>query len=357
LARRERRALREATRKISRSSRLAACGRKARGEWVEVKVENGTAHFAGLGVCGLVWTCPVCGPKIRQGRAVEIGGALGAALDAGYGIEFATLTLRHHRGQRLDALYSAGEAAWKSVQQSRRYRSLVDRLGLVGIVQAREITYGHDNGWHPHRHMAMVFRHALTSGERAELEQVLWEVWNHQLQRRGLDSLRGPGAVVKPVTAAEGLGWYLTKVGGRSLGVEMARGDLKKGRKTSRTPEEILRDAVATGDVADIRLWQEYEEATAGRKMITWSQGLRQALIGQAEEVDDQELADAEVGGEVVAALDVPTWRVVERASPGGVAALEAAEKGPEALEGYLRRVAPPGGVWRVFLPKVLAGA
>jgi hypothetical protein len=202
----------------------------------------------------------------------------------------------------------------------------------------------------------MVFERPLTAPERAELEQVLWEAWDHELQKRGVDSLRGPGCVVKQVTAAEGLGWYLTKVGERSLGLEMARGDLKTGRKQHRTPEQILMDAAATGDFADIKLWREYEAATKGRRMVTWSQGLRDRLRAPAVEATDQELAEVEVGGELMAALDTRAWRAVEAASPGAVAVLEAAEGGERALSAYLTATVPPDGRWWTVEPRARQG-
>ena len=126
----------------------------------------------------------------------------------------------------------------------------------------------------------------------------------------------------------------------------MARADLKTGRLGGRTPQEILTDALDGGEAKDVRLWKEYEQATFGRKLITWTPGLRKKLIGQVDEVEDQELAEAEVGGEVMAVLELSAWRVVRKASPGGVEALEAAEQGRPALEQYLRRVVPAGGWW-----------
>lgn len=325
--------------------RLATCGYMALGPSVEVKTTGEVAHFAGLAVCGLVWVCPVCGPKIRQGRAEEIGAALRSAIDQGMGVEFLTLTFRHHAGQALAQLLDADRRAWDSTRKSRPLRELLDRLGFVGLVQAHEVTHG-VNGWHPHRHISLVFARSLTDNERVELEDLIWRVWDGRLRRQGLSSLRGPGTVLKRCTAAEGLGWYLTKVDGKNpLGLEMARGDLKTGRLGGRTPQELLTDAL-DGDPQSVGLWKEYEQATAGRKLMTWTPGLRKQLLAQAVDVDDQELAEAEVGGEVLAVLELSAWRIVRTASPGGIAALEAAEEGPAALKAYLERTVPAGGWW-----------
>ena len=333
-------------RKLTTIPRLGRCGWTARGSEVEIKSNGEVAHFAGLKVCGLVWVCPVCAPKIRQARAEEIGSALRSAIDQGMGVEFLTLTFRHHAGQALADLLDADAKAWNSTIKSRPLRAMLQALGYRGLVQAHEVTHG-KNGWHPHRHISLVFARPLTDNERSDLEDLFWRTWDGRLRRQGLSSLRGPGTVLKRCTAAEGLGWYLTKVDGKSaLGLEMARADLKTGRLGGRTPQEILADALEGGEVKDVRLWKEYEQATFGRKLITWTPGLRKQLLAQVDEVDDQELAEAEVGGEVMAVLELAAWRIVRTASPGGVEALEAAEQGTEALRLYLIRIAPAGGWW-----------
>lgn len=337
---------RDKLRKLTTIPRLARCGWVPMGGQVEVKSTGQVAHFAGLAVCGLVWVCPVCAPKIRQARAEEIGSALRAAIDQGKGVEFLTLTFRHHAGQSLGQLLDADRKAWNSTRQARPLRDLLSALGFEGLVQAHEITHG-INGWHPHRHASLVFARPLTDNERTLLENVLWRVWDGRLRKQGLSSLRGPGTVLKRCTAAEGLGWYLTKVEKvGTLGLEMARADLKSGRLGGRTPQELLTDALEGGEAADVRLWKEYEQATFGRKLFTWTPGLRKKLVGLVDDLDDQELAEAEVGGEVMAVLELSAWAIVRKASPGGVEALKAAEAGATALEAYLRSTVPAGGWW-----------
>ena len=333
-------------RKLTTIPRLGRCGWTPRGAEVEVKSNGELAHFAGLKVCGLVWVCPVCAPKIRQARAEEIGSALRSAIDQGMGVEFLTLTFRHHAGQSLAQLLDADAKAWNSTIKSRPLRAALQALGYLGLVQAHEVTHGR-NGWHPHRHISLLFARPLTDNERGDLEDLIWRTWDGRLRRQGLSSLRGPGTVLKRCTAAEGLGWYLTKVDGKTaLGLEMARADLKTGRLGGRTPQELLADALDGGEARDVHLWKEYEQATFGRKLITWTPGLRKQLVDQADEVEDQELAEATVGGEVMAVLELPAWRIVRTASPGGVEALQAAEAGRATLEAYLRSTVPAGGWW-----------
>lgn len=328
-------------RRISASKRLRECGTRVVGTTVEVKrSEGGRAHFAGLRRCGLVWTCPVCAPKIRQARADEIAQALRTAEARGLSVAFLTLTTGHRAGQRLAGLYGASEAAWGSVRQAKRWRDLMAQLGFVGSVQAREITYG-AHGWHPHRHMALVFRCELGERERQLLESTAWELWDSRLRTRGLWSSRAVGAVVRLCGPgrADGLGAYLTDVAGEKrsaisiegLSLELARGDLKV---SPRSVEGVVDRGQEDGEAEAARLWLEYEASTKGRQMITWSKGLRDELLGGAVETTDQEEAERDVGGEVLAVLDVEAWKLVRRAGP--VDCLEAAERGPEALRAWL---------------------
>jgi hypothetical protein len=352
----ERFRLRDRLRKVTGMPRVARCGwKRVNGGWVQIRWSDPAAHFSGLALCGRVWVCPVCGPKIRQGRAEEIGAALAAAVAQGWGVEFGTFTLRHHRGQKLADLLDLQREVWRALRQDHEVRDLFAALGFLGLLNVQEITHG-DNGWHPHRHVALLFAQVLDDAQRRQLEDGLWRAWSRGLSRRGASAVRAYGTVVKQVTAAEGLAWYLTKVDGKgSIGLEMARGDLKTGKLGSRTPGEVLADALDGGEVGDVALWREYEQATAGRKMTTWTPGLRRRLLGALPEQSDEELAEAEVGGEVLAYLGPDAWRAVRGASPGGVAALEAAEGGVEALERYLRRTIPgePGeGRWEVLRPQ-----
>jgi hypothetical protein len=312
---------------------------------VQVKLAEEVAHFSGLLTCGLVWVCPVCSAKIRYQRSVEVEQLLTAALELGYGIEFVTLTARHHRGQGLRDLFGRCEQAWAAMGRDKTFRALKARFALR-FVTVREVTYGEVNGWHPHRHLAAVTSHPLSDGERAALEDGFWRAWSHQLQRVGLDAERGPGVLVKPCTSTAGLSSYLLKVGGDDLEVrpaalELVRSDLKRGKGGHRNPEEIAEDFVDTGDLADLALLQEYWAATKGRQMMTWSRGLRAELLAEEAEQSDEALAALDQGGEVLMRIGRAAWgRVLDHGL--AVRVLEVAEEGGrEALCALMEAVAP----------------
>lgn len=321
---------------------------------VPLKIAEGVAHFAQLQSCGSPWSCPVCGPKIRQGRAVEINDALQAFVAEGLGVLMLTLTCRHHAGQRLAALLKAQEGAWRRFMQSKPYRRAV-REHLVGFIQQREVTHGERNGWHPHRHLALVLDAPMDDGEVEALRAALWPAWLAALQAEGLSAeetwtspageVKHPGLDLR-AGDPDGLADYLLKVAGddSDLAMEMMRGDLKSGRLGRRTPEQILEDFIEGGEVADRKLWNEYEAATKGRKMTTWSHGLRERAKVE-EEMTDEELVALEVGGVTLATVTRGAWPLVRADSPGGVDLLRAAEQG--TWEAYLDRVVGPTGWYR----------
>jgi hypothetical protein len=348
LNRRRRRALtRAGLRDRGPSKRFRGCGRTiiSTDAMVEVKVGEGVGHYCGLMTCGLVWVCPVCSAKIRHERSREVERGLTAALDLGYGIEFLTLTLRHHLGHRLGDLFGLAQKAWAAMRVDTSFRALMARFGLR-FITVREVTYGPVNGWHPHFHLAVVTWGVLTDAERAEVEEGFWRAWSHQLERVGLDAERGPGVLLKPCTSTDGLASYLCKVGGddglmKPAAMELVRADLKRGKGGHRNPEEIAEDFVDTGDLADLALLQEYWRATKGRQMMTWSNGLKAELLADEVERTDEELAALERGGEVLMKIGRTAWARILQLELA-VHVLEVAEQGGrEGLVALMRLVAP----------------
>lgn len=319
-ARGERHRLKKAQRAFTtaRSSRL--CWTASTGGGVLVEVGSMlTAHVSKVHRCGSPWACPSCSPVVRFGRAEEINVGVSRHLDGGGHAEFLTLTLRHHRGDkladRLPVVTQALGLVLKGAGWERRKR----RLGYLGSIRVAEITWGEANGWHPHCHAAMLFERRLTKSERDDLEGWIYGRWLKITTDRGLGTVnRENGVDMRPVYGASELGQYLTKVeGGWSLGAELAQAH-RKGR----SPIELLRSFVETGDSRWLTLWLEYEDATFGKQAIVWSRGLKALLLDQVDEVSDVELAHAE-GEDVTlvrATVDRGEWHAhLAAGSTGGL--------------------------------------
>lgn len=272
----------------SRSAGLCCFGR---GETVSVDVGRAlTAHVSNVRRCGSPWSCPVCAPVVRQQRAVEIDAALRRHLDGGGGALFVTFTLRHHRGDTLASRLDVVSKSMRYVLTGNPWQRRREALGYVGVMKAVEVTYG-ENGWHPHSHSLLLTERPATEIERCELSSWMFGRWRGVAERRGLGSVtRANGVDVRPVTSAGSLSEYLTVVeGGWSPGLELTRTDRK-----SRSPFELLKSVLETGDARTAALWREYERATFGKRAVVWSPGLRRRLCGVELEESDEALAASE---------------------------------------------------------------
>jgi hypothetical protein len=319
--------------------RVRKCGRVRLDGDTVIRVRDGIAHYAGLISCGDVWVCPPCSAKIRDGRAREISQAAHRWLAEGHGLYAVTLTVPHEAGMPLGMLWSAIGKAMQNIRSGRQYQELKSELGIVASCTAKEVTHGL-NGWHPHIHL-LVFTTEPASGDGLfGLLTYIRRAWRVQVMRMGLgEPDRLHGVRVDECYSGAEAGLYLAKVqDGKSVGNEVARGDLKSAGEGHRTPFEILADLERYGLVSDRDLWAEYEQVMRGKRAIVWSRGYRE-ILGMDPEITDEELAAAEVGGQAVAVLGDETWSGITRgrkiALPWSdvpvrpyTALLEAAERG-----------------------------
>lgn len=308
---------------------------------------DGTSHTSGTESCGSIWACPVCAAKIRNTRADEISTGLSGHITAGGGALLVTLTLPHQAGDRLAKTVELVSAGFRSINSGRSYRDDHDAFGILGHIRAFEVTHG-DNGWHPHLHVILATA-GPTSRDAAAALEARWQArWDKWLTSHGWPaSLVGIGVRVDRVRRdAEAAGAYLAKLQegekiDRSVGNEVARADLKGGRRSSRVPFEILADFGSDGRADDLDLWQEFQLATKGRSAIRWSKGLRALLLPDDEELTDEEIAAAEIGGDTIAILAPWLYRKIA-GRPYGEAFLHvAAEQG--GLTGIIRYVRAMG--------------
>ena len=303
-------------RPISTLYSLQRCGQMALGGAVAVTQKgDGSGGFSGLFRCGSVWSCPECAPVVRAERAANMETWAAAWMGAGHGVAMATLTTRHWKHSRLGPQLEGTAEAWRALLQGSWWAGRTtkdgtyvpgfrDRHGIVGIARALEMTHSWSNSWHSHIHALLWFETPPDDDTARQVEAELYARWAVIVARKGLGKPTRKHGVKVDVAhrGAEGaadLARYLVKLQdkddekapARGLGNELLRGDNKIGRKKGRTPFEILRRAVA-GDEAELELWVEYEKATKGRRMLTWSGDIRDRLD---ELVDVRELEDQDV--------------------------------------------------------------
>ena len=257
-----------------------------------------------------------------------------------------TLTVRHREGDDLAALVRGLADAFKRLVNGAPWKRFCARVGIVGFVRALEVTHG-ANGWHPHLHAVLLVRDPAALAGEIEWLRTRWhdcvvEVLGNKAEPNG------HGVDLRPCRHAN----YLAK-----LGLEVTAPGEKRARGTSRTPWEILADIGASpapddkrspdeidADRArDVGLWQTWEKAMRGRKMLTWSKGLR-AAAKLGRERDDEEIVEDNEKGVPVVFLRAETWDRVRDVRGLPAALLTACERGgPPAVEAMLvQYLGPP---------------
>lgn len=285
--------------------RTCWCCRTVNGESVIVKRRaDGTgARLAGVGTCGSVWSCPVCAAKITEARRAELMEGMARAKALGYRPFLLTLTTPHGRSKALVELLPEFQAALTRFKNSKTYKGIMAKASRLGSIRSLEVTWGEENGWHPHTHdlvyvagdLQSLVDHRLNADDP---ESTLRWAWFKALKKAGLatDSQRADvfdhGLDVRDGTyAAE----YVAKFGreataeGWGLSGELTKSHAKLGKRGTRyTPFQLLQWA-RTGDKQAAALFVEFSDAFLGKRMLSYSPKLKTAL--QVGELDDEVLA------------------------------------------------------------------
>ena len=313
-----------------------------------VKIKESVAHFSGVQNCGAIWTCPVCGPYIRHNRFLDVEHACSWWIDRnGDGsVLLLTLTLPHDQADSLDQVLAAVRHSFAALVAGKAWQTTKGRFKLKHYIRAHDCTHG-PNGWHFHVHVLLFAELPLTPTELAALEALLHERWARAVTRRGFRlPSRSHGIDLQEARGSSDVARYICQIGtegaqltGKGVAVELTRGDLKRSKHAAyRTPWEILSSFANTGDMADLRLWRDWERETQRVKAIRWSNGLR-ALVSVADK-GDEEIVAVEIGGTLVYEFKPGEWYWVSRTGGARARVLALAETvGGNAVEAYVATV------------------
>lgn len=251
------------------------------------------ARLSGVNTCGSVWACPVCAPKIASRRQVELEAGQVRAHAQGLHGYLLTLTFPHEHGMPLVEITGAFAVAMQRFKNSRAYKGFMERHQRLGSVKGLEVTWGH-NGWHPHVHELVWAAPGLLEDTRG-LDR-LKAAWVNCLLKAGLGSPAQQSDMM-----AHGLDFrggddaaaYIAKYGrDEKWGVshEVLPGpSAKAGQAGHMTPWQLLARA-ADGDGQAAALFREYAQAFEGKRALTWTPGLKDAL--GIKDLSDEELAE-----------------------------------------------------------------
>jgi hypothetical protein len=151
---------------ISGFGSMRACGRGVidHDQGVAFKRRDGRVYTSGTTRCHSIWCCPVDAAAIRAERASDISEAIVRHLGAGGTAYLVTLTARHYRRHSLEELLDAIRDGFKGLtsgaqwagDKARGREGERQRMGVVGIIRATEVTESERNGWHPHLHLVVL---------------------------------------------------------------------------------------------------------------------------------------------------------------------------------------------------------
>jgi len=280
--------------------------------------------------CNSASACVVCSSRIATARSQWLSSVFESAIEKGFTISMLTLTVPHKKADSLETLLMAMEAAYTNIQGTLAYKDM-RLLYSAYFVRSLEVTYG-ANGWHPHFHIAIIhkpginwdiYRREIANAwcsniqrDRTLTKKVKINGVTH-LQKVEISGLRAPNEeiavhILENATNAQRAD-YLTKLSGLSsleftnskgknaktdgnLNIwqinSLATQGWEKARKSvprSHRKEFIHRGDVIEGDKLDrieemyaldaqtsqyIKIWQEYEQAMTGKKIISVSRNL-----------------------------------------------------------------------------------
>lgn len=312
--------LQGAARRLMPLEGVAGCLRRRQGgkEFVDIwhLPEVMRAKYGGLQTCSSVWLCPVCAAKITERRRLEVRAAIDAWRASGGDVVLATFTVRHSASDALRPLAKGMLSSLRRLSSGDAGGLLKSRYGLVGSIRSVEVTYGEDNGWHPHVH-------SLLFVEKGCKFELLWlhlrKQWDNALRLEGMKDVTARGVDLR--WANEQIAGYVTKMGCWDIEHELAKGPVKLGRSGNVSPLQMLAgfaDWVQNGG-GDVSapgykfggLWQTYAVAMKGVHQLQFSRGLR-ALLGLGKAKSDADLADEKDAlGVLLARLGKKEWALV----------------------------------------------
>lgn len=321
--------LQEMARDLLPNERVAHCLRhrvsKDKGVQVLFNPAREKAHYGNVMRCGSVWTCPICSAQVAEKRREELKKAIENWKNKHNGeVYLLTLTNPHYHGDNLQALLEGQKKALKYLWSNRKPKEMLKSLGKHGHIIAAEVTYGDENGWHPHYHILLFMRYEINIDS---LRSFLAIEWQNCCEKAGLPvpSIRygvdlRDGKYAYDYVTKFGIDEYgdnfayteKTQVleGGWALPDEMTKGHTKKGREGRFTPFDLLRQSIELPEYG--KLFQVFARAFKGKKQLHWSKGLKVSL-GVMEQTDEELAEETEKEAVLVRELAFEIWQLISK--------------------------------------------
>jgi len=276
---------------------------------VHKSIEHGKAFYSGLSICGDVWNCPVCSAKIQERRRQEVSQAVDWAYKNGFKCIMVTFTMPHTLFDAVKGLLDSQKNAFVKLRKGKAWDQQMASVGFEGLIRSLELTYGFENGWHPHTHELWIVR---PDTDISELRSFVVNRWYESCVKSGVTISNRSAFFMHSVDIVDNASNsdYLAKMDDeKNWGIdrELVKGNSKNGLH----PFGIL-DRIFNGETELINLFLEYSCAIKGKRQLFWSHGLKKKVgIG---EMSDQEIAEKnEDDALLIASLSLEDWKVITR--------------------------------------------
>lgn len=238
--------------------------------------------------CNLGWLCPVCSARITGKRRRELSEVISTWPGS---VIMGAFTVGHHAGDELTNIKKIIDGACRGLLAGRGGQAVKHSIGIIGTIQANEVTWSQGNGWHPHRHV-LFFTDQVISSEDLKLFQ------NHVRTRFAELVTKNNGYTVDEYAVNVTLGRSIQDISDYCFKWGVADELLAFQSKTSKnkksfTPFELADLFGVTGDQRYRMLFREYARAFRGTRRVTYSRGLK-GLLGLADKSDQALLKEVE---------------------------------------------------------------
>lgn len=288
---------------------------------------NGIA-VGGVQSCGHP-TCPTCGERISHEEIDRLTRLLTAHLEAGGGVVGGALTLSHNPSHSLADSIAVLKAGRKAALTGRPWRRDRDEFGVVGFTWHAEEVYT-KNGWHPHLHPLILTEAPLTDAQIEDLGASMFGRYRTAVEASGRRAVY-EGNHLQQIRTGAGIAAYVAK----GMAMEVTMGSEKKSK--GRTPMQLLRDHLDTGDEKLMGLFNEFEIASQGRRTRQWSRGLASLYDLDAVTLPTDEEPQGEL--EEVLTVETPVWYELCRREMVAFIVVLLNEGRDDAAEGIVERV------------------
>lgn len=255
---------------------ISECGHKVNGSFVKIyrNYDTGKAVVDGVHTCKSVWSCPFCSAKISEKRRLLLKKGMQTFKDDQAGtFLLLTLTAPHQLNDSLKSLRKRLKAARVKFLNHRGVKSIYYRSGIVGNVNATELTYSKINGWHLHFHDLLFVSQGHDLESISKMQNDLYGFWADCCVVSGLGMpLPGVGLDLRAGDYAN----YISKWG---LDFEITKANVKQSSgSNSWTMFQLLYEYSINQGSLFFNLFLEFSTEMKGCRQLVYSRGLKRII-------------------------------------------------------------------------------